>query len=80
MAAGADLESSSAMFGTNWINSPPKIAPGIEANPPTTTPTSRKIDRMTVKLSGDTILHGDAAQRAGQTPVNAGRDAEGQRS
>ena len=42
------------MFGTYWMKMPPKIAPGIDATPPTTTPTSRKIDSVTVKLSGET--------------------------
>ena len=38
----------------NWTNRPPKIAPGIEARPPTTTPTRSVIERNTVKLSGAT--------------------------
>jgi hypothetical protein len=68
MAAGADFEISSAMLGTNWMKMPPKIAPGIDASPPTTTPTSRKIDRLTVKLSGDTKAT-TMAPSAPATPV-----------
>ncbi len=36
------------------MNSPPKIAPGIEPRPPITRPTSSVTARMKVKLSGAT--------------------------
>ena len=42
------------MFGTNWVNIAPKIAPGIEASPPITMPTRKVIDRKMLKLSGAT--------------------------
>ena len=66
------------MFGTNWMKMAPKSAPGIDARPPTTTPTSRKIDSDTVKLSGETKAITDRAQRAGHAGERR-RDAEGQR-
>ena len=58
------------MFGTNWMKMAPKNAPRIEARPPTTTPTSRKIDSETVKLSGETKAI-TTAPSAPATPVNA---------
>ena len=48
----------------------PKIAPGIDASPPTTTPTKKVIDRKTVKLSGDTKAT-QIAPNAPATPVKA---------
>ena len=68
MAAGADFEIWSEILGTNWMKMAPKIAPGIDARPPTTTPTSRKIDSVTVKLSGDTKATA-IAPSAPATPV-----------
>ena len=70
MAAGADFDSSSAMLGTNWMKIAPKNAPVIDASPPTTMPTSRKIDSVTVKLSGETNAI-TTAPSAPATPVNA---------
>src|SRR5207244_11772939 len=54
MAQGAALEISWAQLGTNWTNSPPKMAPEIDASPPMTMPTRNVIDRNTLKASGAT--------------------------
>ena len=58
------------MLGTNWMKIAPKIAPGIDASPPITTPTRKVIDRNTVKLSGATKAT-TMPPSAPATPVNA---------
>jgi len=68
IAHGAALEISSAMLGTNWMNSAPYSAPESEASPPTTIPTRKVIDRNTLKLSGATNCTA-IAPSAPATPV-----------
>ncbi len=60
------------------MKSAPKIAPEIDARPPTTMPTSRLIDRTDREAVGRDELHRDRAERAGDAGVH-GADAEGER-
>ena len=64
------------MLGTNSMKTAPKIAPEIEATPPTTMPTRKLIDRKIGKLSGATNCIDDRAERAGDAGVHRA-DAEG---
>jgi hypothetical protein len=57
-----------AQFGTNWMNSAPKIAPEIVARPPMTMPVRRVIDRKTLNESGATNAMA-TAESAPATPV-----------
>ena len=57
------------------MNRPPKMAPEMEANPPTTTPTRKVMERKSVKLSGATNCT-TIAESAPATPWGLPLDPE----